>query len=49
MSKADTADTESMDMLNESLSKFSLYAEGINADWLESTVTHLNQTVEVKT
>lgn len=46
--KADTADTESMDMLNESLSKFSLYAEGINADWLESTVTHLNQTVEVK-
>ena len=46
--KADTADTESMDMLNESLSKFSLYAEGINADWLESIVTHLNQTVEVK-
>ena len=35
-------------MLNESLSKFSLYAEGINADWLEAAVNHINQTIEVR-
>lgn len=35
-------------MINESLSRFSIYAEGINADWLESAVTHINQTIELR-
>lgn len=35
-------------MLNESLSRFSLYAGGINADWLEANGTHINQIVEMR-
>ena len=46
--RANLANTSYHNMLNESLSKFSLYAEGINADWLESTVTHINQTIKMR-
>ena len=35
-------------MLSNSLNKFSIYAEGINADWLESAVTHINQTINLR-
>lgn len=46
--RANLANATYQNMLNESLSRFSLYAEGINADWLESTVTHINQTVTIR-
>ena len=36
------------DVLSESLNRFSIYAEGINADWLESVVTHVNQTISIR-
>ena len=35
-------------VLSESLNRFSIYAEGINADWLESVVTHINQTITMR-
>lgn len=35
-------------VLSSSLNTFSLYAEGINADWLESQVTHINQTINIR-
>lgn len=36
------------DVLSDSLNRFSIYAEGINADWLESEVTHVNQTISIR-
>lgn len=35
-------------VLSDSLNKFSIYAEGIQADWLESVVTHINQTINIR-
>ncbi len=35
-------------VLDDSLNRFSIYAEGINADWLESVVTHINQTINMR-
>lgn len=34
-------------ILSNSLNRFSIYADGINADWLESKVTHINQEIRI--
>lgn len=47
-SRANLGSSAYHSMINESLSRFAIYAEGINADWLESVVTHINQTIEIR-
>lgn len=46
--RANLAGSAYYNMLNESLNRFSIYAEGINADWLETNVTHINQVIELR-
>lgn len=46
--KTNLASSSKHNMLNESLTRFAIYAEGINADWLETNVTHINQVVELR-
>ena len=46
--KANPASSSSQNMINESLTRFAIYAEGINADWLEAKVTHIGQVVELR-
>ena len=46
--RANLASSAYYNMLNESLNRFSIYAEGIHADWLETNVTHINQVIELR-